>query len=300
MTDITTDYDFREKGVTVLIPAYNETGAIVGVLQEIREILSAIPGLPADKREIIIIDDGSSDDTAQKAREAGGTVVRHKMNLGYGASLKTGLRHAKFETIVIADADGTYPSRYIPQLLDEMSDCDMVVGARTGEDVHIPWERRPAKWLLNTMAQFLSGKKIADINSGLRAFKRTEALRFIGLYPSGFSFTTTITLSFLASDLIVGYIPINYRKRTGKSKLHPIRDTKNLFLTVLRCVMFFNPLRVCFPAAMFFFVVAGYMALFVRDSHGNIMDGTLTVLVCCGLQIFIMGFLADILARWRA
>lgn len=300
MSAASTDYDFREKGVTVLIPAYNETGAIVGVLREIESVLASIPGLSEDKREILIIDDGSKDDTAAKAKEAGGSVIRHKINFGYGASLKTGLRHAKFETIVIADADGTYPSRYIPALLEEMAECDMAVGARIGENVHIPWERRPAKWLLNSTAEFLSGRKIADINSGLRAFKKTEALRFIGLYPSGFSFTTTITLSFLASDLIVNYIPIDYRKRTGRSKLHPIRDTKNLFLTVLRCILFFNPLRVCVPVSIMFFLLAAYVFFFVRDNHGNLMDGTLTVLVCCGLQVFIMGFLADILARWRA
>lgn len=283
----------------MLIPACNEEAGVGEVVRHVWAVLGTVPGLPADRTEVIVIDDGSSDKTAAVGAAAGATLVSHRMNTGYGASLKTGLRRAKFETIVITDADGTYPVESIPDLLRLLEDCDMAVGSRTGDDVHIPIERRPAKWLLNKTAEFLANQRIPDLNSGLRAFRRADALRFFSLYPRGFSFTTTITLAFLSSDLLVNYLPINYHRRTGKSKLRPIRDTKNLFLTVIRSILLFNPLRVCLPVCIGLIVLALLVAVGPRDEHGNIYDGTITILIVCALQIAIMGFLADILSRLR-
>lgn len=283
----------------MLIPACNEEAGVGDVVRHVRAVLGEVPGLAPDRTEVIVIDDGSRDNTAAVAAAAGATLISHRMNTGYGASLKTGLRRAKFETIVITDADGTYPVEAIPDLLRLLADCDMAVGSRTGDDVHIPIERRPAKWLLNKTAEFLANQRIPDLNSGLRAFRRADALRFFSLYPRGFSFTTTITLAFLSSDLLVNYLPINYHRRTGKSKLRPIRDTKNLFLTVIRSILLFNPLRVCLPICIGLIVLALLIAVGPRDEHGNIYDGTITILIVCALQIAIMGFLADILSRLR-
>lgn len=288
-----------EPGVTLLIPAYHEEVGVGRVVAEARAVLAAINELPDDRWEVLVVDDGSTDDTARQATLAGARVVSHRMNLGYGAALKTGLRRARFETIVIADADGTYPVSAVGELLAILAESDMAVGARTGADVHIPLVRRPAKWVLTMTAQFLVGRSIPDLNSGLRAFRRHEAMRFMSLYPAGFSFTTTITLAYLSSDLTVDYLPIDYHPRVGHSKIRPIRDTKNLFMTVLRSILFFNPLRVCLPAGLFLLAVALVFVLFIRDANNHIMDGTVTVLVVAGLQIIIMGFLADILARLR-
>ena len=285
--------------VTIIIPAYNEEQGVGGVIDEIREKFVRASGRKDKDVEIIVIDDGSTDRTAERARAAGVHVLSHPGNLGYGASIKSALRIASHEVIIMTDADGTYPAEYMQPLLVELEECDMAVGQRSGERVHIPWTRRPAKWVLRQMAVYLAEKPIPDLNSGLRAFRKADALRFLGLYPSGFSFTTTITLAFLSSDMLVRYVPINYNPRLGQSKLRPLRDTKNLIVTILRCTLLFNPLRVCVPVSTALFVAALYMLVFVRDSHGNLMDGTLSVLVLSAVQVMLVGFMADIMARMR-
>lgn len=286
-------------GVTLLIPAYHEEAGVGHVVADARAALAQVNGLTEDTWEVLVIDDGSRDETARQAASAGARIVRHRENFGYGASLKTGLRQARFETIVIVDADGTYPLSAVPELLAMLAHCDMAVGARTGREVHIPAIRKPAKWLLTMTAQILAGRRIPDLNSGLRAFRRHEALRYMNLYPAGFSFTTTITLAYLSNNLIVDYLPINYHERVGRSKIRPIRDTRNLFVTVMRAILFFNPLRICLPVGFTLLAISLIFALFIRDAEGRIMDGTITVLVVSAFQVFIVGFLADILSRLR-
>lgn len=284
-------------GVSIIIPAYNEAGAIAQVITDIRRAMESEASV-VESFEILVIDDGSTDDTALRAAQAGARVFSHQENLGYGAAVKRGLRNARFETIIMTDADGTYPATAMPELLNQLRTCDMAVGARTGDNVHIPAERRPAKWVLKITAEFLAGRRIPDLNSGLRAYRKTDAMRFVSLYPAGFSFTTTISLAYLSSDLLVRYIPIDYHPRTGRSKLRPIRDTKNLFLTVIRSILFFNPLRVCVPTGLLLLLCAACVAT-LRDTQGRMYDGTITILVTSALQIIIVGFLADILARVR-
>jgi glycosyltransferase involved in cell wall biosynthesis len=285
--------------VTVLIPAFNEEAGIGGVVQDIREKFVAALGRTDDEVEILVIDDGSTDRTAERARAAGADVMSHHENHGYGASIKTGLRHASHDIIVLTDADGTYPAEFMDPLVKELDTCDMSVGMRSGQRVHYPLVRRPAKWVLRRLAVFLAGKSIPDINSGLRVFRRSDALRFLNLYPRGFSFTTTITLAYLCNDLTVNYLPIDYHPRLGKSKIRPLRDTKNLFLTIIRSILFFNPLRVFVPTALLILAAAAVVLFGVRDSHGNVLDGTVTVLTLAGIQVMILGFLADVIARMR-
>ncbi|MCX7019405.1 MAG: glycosyltransferase family 2 protein [bacterium] len=285
--------------VTIIIPAHNEQDGIEAVIAGIRENFIVPCGRGDANTEIIVVDDGSTDLTAGRARQTGATVIHHPGNLGYGAAIKTALRAAAHETIILTDGDGTYPARHMESLLRALETCDMAVGMRTGSRAHIPAARRPAKWLLQKFAVCLAEKPIPDINSGLRAFLKSDAMRFIGLYPSGFSFTTTITLAFLSSDLLVDYIPIDYHPRVGRSKIRPLRDTRNLFLTVLRCTLFFNPLRVCIPIALVLFTIAFFMLLFVRDSHGNMLDGAMSVLLISAVQTLFIGFMADIMSRMR-
>lgn len=284
--------------MTVIVPAHNEAQAIGRVVKDICDALVTAER-PASNVEVLVVDDGSTDDTARYAEEAGARVVRHEENLGYGAALKTGIRAASHEIIVTTDGDGTYPATAMPRLLEELACCDMAVGARTGADVHIPWERRPAKWLLTKLAVYLAQKPIPDLNSGLRAFRRRDVLPYLQLCPNGFSFSTTITLAFLCNDRRVRYVPIDYHPRVGKSKLRPLRDTKNILLTIVRSIIFFNPLRVFVPLAMIMFAAATAVALFVRDSHGNILDGTISILVLGGIQMIMLGFLAEAIARGR-
>jgi glycosyltransferase involved in cell wall biosynthesis len=186
--------------VSVLIPAFNEEGAIAATLSA---VLAQAPQFT--DLEIIVINDGSTDRTAEIARSMPVTLLEHPSTRGYGAALKTGLRQAKFDVVVIADADGTYPLDEIPRLVAAMESCDMAVGARTGSNVHVPLLRRPGKWLITRLAVYLSHQEIPDLNSGLRAFRKDVALRFLPLYPEGFSFTTTITLAMLTNSYRVAF-----------------------------------------------------------------------------------------------
>ena len=161
--------------ISVIIPAYNEEAAIKSQIEAIKRVLLArdIP------HEIIVIDDGSTDKTAEIAGQHGVVVLRHHSNRGYGAALKTGILSASYEIIAIIDADGTYPPRFLPEMLDLIEDFDMVVGARTGVNVHIPFIRKLPKWMLNRLANYVTGTKIPDINSGLRVFHRSVVLQYL-------------------------------------------------------------------------------------------------------------------------
>src|SRR5262249_22502084 len=157
------------------------------------------------EHEIIVVDDGSKDKTRRAAEEAGAVVLRHPRNRGYGASLKTGITVAAYDVICITDADGTYPVERIPELLAELRTADMVVGARTGARVAIPLIRKPAKWVLNRLANYITSTKIPDLNSGLRLFRRDAALQYFHMLPDQFSFTTTITMAMLCDKYAVTY-----------------------------------------------------------------------------------------------
>ena len=210
---------------SVVIPCYNEDKGVIRSLDEIFAILN-----DRNDFEIITINDGSTDDTLQILHEYASQkplvrVVNNSTNIGYGASLKKGIRQAKGNIIVITDADCTYPASEIPLLLEKVDAVDMAVGARTGNEVQIPLVRRPAKWALLKYARWMARADIKDLNSGLRAFHKKEAIRFFPLLPDGFSFTSTITLAMHVNGMQVSYHPINYNKRVGKSSIRPIRDT---------------------------------------------------------------------------
>ena len=275
----------------MVIPAYNEVAAIGLTLEQVQAVMDA-DGLLG---EIIVVDDGSADGTADEvARYPSVRLIKHPQNRGYGAALKTGIRQASHNIVVIVDADGTYPCEMIPRLAAEIGAYDMAVGARTGEEVHVPLIRRPAKWALNSLANYLSGWKIPDLNSGLRAFKRDVAERFFRLLPSGFSFTTSLTLALLTNDYNVLYIPVNYYHRTGRSKIRPIQDTINFFSLVVRVVLSFRPLRVFVPLSVVFVLVSlakGIYDIILYDLH---LATSTVVLFTLTFQIIVLGLIADL------
>jgi glycosyltransferase involved in cell wall biosynthesis len=278
--------------VTAVIPALNEEAGIARVLDGLRGALDR-GGWPY---EIIVVDDGSTDRTAEIARDKGVRVVHHGHNRGYGAALKSGIRAARTPYILIMDADGTYPSDVVPRLLEAARDHDMVVGARTGSRVYVPLARRPAKWLLTKLAVYLTETKIPDLNSGLRVFRRDQAMRFFTILPSGFSFTTTITLALLCNDARVLYVPIDYEKRTGRSKIRPFYDTLNFLQLILRVVMYFNPLKIFIPPSVAILIgFAGSLAwdVFVRE---DLTEKTL-ILLFAGVQLLAVGLLADMISK---
>ena len=237
-------------GVSIIIPAYNEEYGLPDVLTELRAIP---PGGSIAAIEIILVDDGSEDATATVAASVDGvTVVQHARNQGYGRAIKSGIQHASHDLICITDADGTYPNARIPDLVTHLitESLDMVVGARTGTQVRIPLIRRPAKWFIGLLANYAANTHIPDLNSGLRVFRKSVAQQFMPILPDGFSFTTTITLAMLMNDFRVAYIPTNYYKRVGRSKIKPIRDTMNFIQLVLRIALYFAPIKMFLTAAL--------------------------------------------------
>jgi len=277
--------------LSIIVPAYNEENGIRPTMEQLQEVIGEIDA------ELLVIDDGSTDGTSAALDGIEGLrVLRHDVNRGYGAALKTGIRNAAADWICITDADGTYPNERIGELMTYMDRYDMVVGARTGANVAIPLIRRPAKKVLNILANLLTGEKIPDLNSGLRIFKKSVALRYMHLFPSGFSFTTTITMSMLNADYLVRFIPIDYHHREGSSKIKPIRDTYNFFMLILRITMYFNPLKIFLPLSALLF--AATMAAGVCD-YGNetgLSDKTVILSLAAG-AVFLAGLLADSVAK---
>lgn len=280
----------RPLSVSVLIPAYNEEGAIA----------TTVAALEAQRAhcaemEILVIDDGSRDRTATIARGLPSVrLLEHAANQGYGAALKTGLQNARHEYILIADADGTYPLEEMPRILENASSFDMVVGARTGATVRVPWSRRPAKWILTRLAEYLSNQKIPDLNSGFRLFRKDVARRFLHLYPDGFSFTTTLTLAMLTNHYRVRFVAIDYHKRVGRSTIQPLRDTTNFVILIIRICACFKPLNVFVPPALLMIllgVVKGTID-YARLHHLGLLAVSLAL---TGVQMLFIALLADLI-----
>ena len=277
--------------ISVVIPVYNEEEAIGAVLDELIEILE-------DKAyEIIAVDDGSTDNTVKAVQEKPVTLIQHPRNIGYGAAIKTGIKNATNDVIVIIDGDGSYPVNAIPELLKEAEEYDMVVGARVGKEVKIQLYRRPAKWFLSKLANYLADTKIPDLNSGMRIFRRKEVEKFYNILPNKFSFTTTITLAYHTTGLLVKYVPINYYKRAGKSKIRPFKDGFNFIMLILRTITYFNPLKVFLPVSFVFFGAAILVFLYSTLVMGRFMDVTTVILVVAAIQTVLFGLLADLVVR---
>ena len=278
-------------GLTILVPAYNEEGGIARVIEWIRQALEP-SGI---EYEVLVIDDGSADRTAELAGAAGARVLRHPDNRGYGEALKTGIRHAAYEWIAIIDADGSYPAEQIPELAERLRQADMVVGARTRAGAAIPLIRRPAKKFLTWLASYLTDTKIPDLNSGLRIFRRTLALEFLHILPSGFSFTTTITLAALNNGYIVEYVPIDYLKREGRSKIRPIRDTLNFLMLILRMTLLFRPLKIFFPLSIVFLLLTSVVWAVGVLVLNRLFDNLMLFLAELSVIALMIGMLADLI-----
>lgn len=271
--------------ISILIPAYNEEASIANVLQGLETWRT--------RAEIIIIDDCSTDRTAQIAEQAGFRVIRHRMNKGYGAALKTGIRAAMGDIIVMMDADSEHNAAQISNLLDHFDDNDMVVGARS-KGSHAPLLRRPGKWLLSKVANYLAQTNIPDLNSGFRAFRKDVAKLFLHLLPNGFSFTTTLTLALLKEGYSVAYVPITTSPRIGTSTVNPIRDGLNTLMLIIRIIALFDPLRVFAPTSGVLFLtglIYWGLDIFLRQRI-NIPTGAVLVILA-SVIIFMFGILAD-------
>lgn len=285
----------RSAGFTLVVPAYNEEG---GIASSLERVLTVLDDSKSDY-EVIVVDDGSKDRTVEalKPFEDRVRVLRHGTNKGYGAALKTGIRNARFDTIVITDADGTYPNERIPEFVKRKSDggFHMVVGARTGNKVAVPLIRKPAKWVIGKLANFVVGERIPDINSGLRVFDRDVALKFFPMFPDGFSFTTTITMCMLSNGYLVDYVPIDYHARVGRSKIRPIRDTLNFLQLIARMALYFAPLKLFLPLSLMLFAAGIAWGVATKLLTGELADVSTLVVMMAALHIGAIGLLAELM-----
>lgn len=279
--------------ISVIIPAYNEEKILGKVLDDIK----GLAGERGYDAQIIVVDDGSKDGTADVARSKGAVIVRHKKNRGYGASLKSGITVAKNEIVLMMDGDGSYPVEEIPDLLDKIEGLDMVIGARVKKGVRMSLLRRIPKFILGKLAEYLVKERIPDINSGMRVFRLPMYERHKGILPDTFSFTLTITLAAISGGERIEFVPINYYKRKGFSKIRPIHDTLNFLLLIVRTILFFNPVRVFVPIAAAFILAAAAMAVYSITVIGRFLDVTVTLLFVSGVQLLILGLIADLIDR---
>jgi polyisoprenyl-phosphate glycosyltransferase len=284
--------------VSVVLPCYNERDHVELEVKRIRNAFEAA-GM---SYELICVDDGSTDGTREvlEALPDVRTILLPR-NQGSGTARRIGTQQARGRVVVWTDADMTYPNERIPELVAELDDTwDQVVGARRGEAGTYKLARVPAKWAVRKLASFLSNTDIPDLNSGLRAFKRSVAEPYLRLLPPGFSCVTTITLAFLANGHAVKYVPVDYFKRAGRSKFHPFRDAYSYIIQVLRMIMYFNPLRVLMPVALALlsatFVKAG-VDLVVHDLR---VAGSTVLVGLAAFNIMAIALLADLVVRRTA
>jgi len=281
--------------ISVVIPCLNDQKGLEPTLAALESGLQE-DGIPY---EIIVVDDGSQPAIQQVSTRGESEWLRHEKNRGYGAALKTGIRAGSGELIMIIDCDGTYPAEKAGELyrLINQQGADMVIGSRGGINAKIPLLRRPAKWLLNRFAAALLGESVPDLNSGFRLFKKTLFERYETLFPQGFSFTSTITFAAISDGYKVIFHPIEYRGRIGSSTIRPIRDTYNFFLLIFNSTLYFNPLRILLPLSIFLVLLASGLLLYGKYFLQQIPDITVTVLYMLGMQVGLLGFLANVIVR---
>lgn len=279
----------KPSNVSIIIPAFNEEEVIGFVVKAIH--------LAFPDSEIIVVNDGSTDNTAGEIAELGVIVLNHDHNRGYGASLKTGARAATRDYILFCDGDGQHSVEDVRRLMNECDGYDLVVGARKS-DSHQPIIRRPGKIVMTKFAELLAGTKIPDLNSGLRIFKRDTLMRYLHLMPDGFSFSTTSTFAIMKSNRKYKYIPIKVNKRVGKSTVGQLKHGLEALLLMLRLAVLFEPLKVFLTVAGAFFVLSVVSFSLDIYSTGGIADTTV-LLVVSTIIVFMSGLLCDQVCAMR-
>ncbi|MEP6463490.1 MAG: glycosyltransferase family 2 protein [Frankiaceae bacterium] len=289
--------------VTVVLPCYNEQDHVMLEVERINSALEA----SGYSYELLVIDDASTDGTLDVLQRAAPRYPRLRLlpfhrNGGSGTARRIGTEQARGEIVVWTDADMTYPNERIPELVRILQTdvtVDQVVGARTSEEGRFKLLRVPAKYAIRKLAERLTGVPIPDLNSGLRAFRRSVSLPYLRLLPPGFSCVTTLTLSFLSNQHDVRYVPISYAKRAGTSKFHFARDAYRYILQVLRMVMYFDPLKVLMPLALWLLGIGAVKAVYDIVVHPVRIAINTVLLLVTGLIVATLGLLADLIVRSR-
>jgi polyisoprenyl-phosphate glycosyltransferase len=280
--------------ISIIVPAFDEEGAIGATVAA----LKALPIPDASAVDIVVVDDGSKDGTAAAAVAAGAQVVKHPHNLGYGRALKSGIDAAQHDTIVIIDADGTYPIDMIPRLLAKFHEgYDMVVGARSGQGFRESALKTALRAVLTFLVEFTTGRNVPDVNSGLRVFSRRSVQPYFRQLSNTFSFTTSLTLAYMMTGRFVAYVEIPYQQRIGRTKVRLLRDALRTLQYIVQAIVFYNPLKIFLLLALLTLLitlVAVAIALAV-DLPGAWIVGSAGVLTA--ILIFSLGLLGDLIRQ---
>jgi len=279
----------KDKKVTVVIPAYNEEKVIGKVLKRIGELYPDF--------EVLVVNDGSTDETAKVAIKEGAYVYSLPYNIGNGAAVKTGIRYASGDIIVLMDGDGQHKPEDIERLLEFMPEYDMVVGARTKGSKRRR-HRNLANWVYNILASYVTGFKIEDLTSGFRAIKREVVSKFLYLLPNTYSYPSTLTLSVLRTGRSLKYVPIKTADRVGKSKLKLFRDGVRFLMIIIKIATLYSPLRVLLPisVALFILGIGYYVYTFVTQHRFTNMSA---LILSTSLMIFVLGLISEQIAQMR-
>ncbi len=271
--------------MSVVIPAFNEEEGIAVV---VRGVLAQHPW-----REVLVVDDGSTDQTAARAQAAGARVVRHPYNKGNGAAVKTGLREAQAEVVLLMDADGQHAPEDMERLVAPVGVYDMVIGARSATDQTAT--RAFGNALFKSLASWLTGREIPDLTSGFRAVKRSLMLEILHLLPNGFSYPTTSCLAFLKAGHNLTFQPVTARKRAGQSKIRLLRDGVRFVLIIFKIVTLYSPLKVFFPISAGSFLLGAGYGLWNVYAFGKIPTGS-ALLIQFSVMVFLFGLISEQIA----
>ncbi|HET9833537.1 MAG TPA: glycosyltransferase family 2 protein [Vicinamibacterales bacterium] len=275
--------------VSIVVPAFNESPSI-------GSLVSALRGA-ARWREIIVVDDGSSDNTGQRASDAGARVLRHPYNKGNGASVKTGIRHASGDFVLILDADGQHQPADACRLVSKLDEYELVVGARAPA-TQAGFSRRAGNALLNRLASYLTDRHIPDLTSGFRAARRSHLLEFLHLLPNGFSTPTTTTLAFIKAGYSVWFEPIHAGVREGQSKIRFGPDGVQFFVILLKVITLFSPMRIFLPLSAASFVVGSVYAIWTIVTQSHVTNSSV-LLILLSVIIFLVGLVSEQISSLR-
>ena len=268
-----------------MIPAFNEEEGIASVVQRVLERHTW--------REVLVVDDGSTDGTAASAAAAGARVVRHPYNKGNGAAVKTGIREATGDVVLLMDADGQHDPEEAAALIGPIGVHDMVIGARSSRDQ--TWTRALGNAVFKSVASWLTGRPIPDLTSGYRAARRDRLLEVLHLLPNGFSYPTTSCLAFLKAGHNVAFVPITTRPRVGTSKIRVFRDGTRFLLIILKIVTLYSPLKIFFPVSAVSFLLGAAYGVWNVVAVGKIPMGA-ALLIQLAVVVFLFGLISEQIA----
>jgi len=274
---------------SVVIPAFNEAPSIGSV---VRDLAAA-----ARWREILVVDDGSTDGTGAAASAAGARVVRHPYNKGNGAAVKTGIREAAGDFILIADADGQHRPADATRLVSHLGDYDLVVGSRSRR-THAGLSRRLGNALLNAIASYLTELPIPDLTSGFRAARRDHLREFLHLLPNGFSTPTTTTLAFIKAGYSVRFEPVDAAQRAGASKIRLGSDGFDFFLILLKVITIYSPLRLFVPVSAAAFAVGAAYGVWTIATQSHVTNSSV-LLIVLSVVVLLVGLVSEQIAALR-